>query len=99
MTQRLILMDYVQGLRGSPHGTKGKREMLNISTGCTLGVLGADVFEHDQRGGDIFELLVDFLTDAGPLGAAVGAGALFGRYVVQDRLAGQARRQRLAAVA
>ena len=63
------------------------------------GIFGADVFEHDQRRGDVFELLADFLTDAGPLGAAVGAGALFGRDVVQDRLAGQARRQRLAAVA
>ena len=63
------------------------------------GILGADVFEHDQGRGDVFELLADFLADAGPLGAAVGAGALFGRDVVQDRLAGQARRQRLAAVA
>ena len=57
------------------------------------------MFEHDQRRGDVFELLADFLADASPLGAAVGADALFGRHVVQDRLAGQARRQRLAAVA
>src|SRR4051812_627061 len=39
------------------------------------------------------------MTDASPLGATVGADALFGWYVMQDRLAGQARRQRLAAVA
>ncbi len=31
------------------------------------GILGADVFEHDQRRGDVFELLADFLADAGPL--------------------------------
>ena len=49
--------------------------------------------------GTEFELFADFLADAGPLAAAVGAGALFGRDVVQDGLAGQARRQRLAAVA
>ena len=57
------------------------------------------MFEHDHRRGDVFELLADFLTDASPLGAAVGADELFGRHVVHDRLAGQARRQRLAAVA
>ena len=32
------------------------------------GILGADVFEHDQGRGDVFELLADVLTDAGPLG-------------------------------
>jgi hypothetical protein len=57
------------------------------------------VLDHDQRRGDVFELLADVLADAGPLGAAVGAGAPLGRDVMDDRLAGQARRQRLAAVA
>jgi hypothetical protein len=57
------------------------------------------VLDHDHRRGDVFELLADVLADAGPLGAAVGAGALLGRDVMDDRLAGQARRQRLAAVA
>ena len=63
------------------------------------GVLGADVLEHDQGRGPKFELLADLMADTSPLGAAVGAGAPFGQHVVQDRLAGQARRQRLATVA
>src|SRR6185437_11784863 len=57
------------------------------------------VLDHDQRRGDVFELLADILADAGPFGAAVGAGALLGRDIMNDRPAGQARRQRLAAVA
>ena len=50
-------------------------------------------------GRHVFELLADLLADARALAAAVGAGPLFGRDVVHDPLAGQARRQGLAAVA
>ena len=58
------------------------------------------MLEHDQRRGDVFELLADFLADAAAASVPQsGHGQLFGGDVVQDRLAGQARRQRLAAVA
>jgi hypothetical protein len=57
------------------------------------------MLEHDQRRRDIFELFADFLADAAAHGAAIGARELFGGDVVQDRLAGQARGERLSAVA
>jgi hypothetical protein len=57
------------------------------------------VLEHDQRRRDVFELLADFLADAAAHGAAIGTRELFGGDVVQDRLAGQARGERLSAVA
>ena len=57
------------------------------------------MFEHDQAGGHVFELLADLLADRPALAAAVGAGAVFGGDVMDDPLAGQARRQGLAAVA
>ena len=71
----------------------------DVGLAVLASVLGADGFEDDQPGGDEFELLADFLADAGAVGAAVGASALFGRDVVQDRHSGPARRQRLTSVA
>jgi hypothetical protein len=69
--------------------------------GCAVGagVFRPDVLDHDQRRGDIFELFADFGANALPQGAAVGARELFGGDVVNFRLAGQARGERLAAVA
>ena len=63
------------------------------------GVLGPHVLQDDQAGRDVLELLADLLADPDPHRAAVGAGELLGRDVVEDRLARQAGRQRLAAVA
>ena len=57
------------------------------------------MFDHDQGRGLVFELFADLMADTSPLGAAVRAGAPFGRHVMQDRLARQALWQRLAAVA
>jgi hypothetical protein len=71
----------------------------DVALAIGAGVLGADVLDHDERRGDIFELLAGLLADAGALGAAVGTGAPLRRDVVDDPLARQARRQRLAAVA
>jgi hypothetical protein len=99
MTQRLILRDYVQGLRASPHGTKGKREVLNISTGCTLGVFGSDMLDDDQAGGDVVELLADLLAEDLPAATTIRAGELVGGDVVHDPPAFEMRGQRLAAVA
>ena len=62
------------------------------------GVFRADVLEHDQRRGDVFELFADFGADALPHSAAVGARELFGEDVMHHRLAGQARGQGLPAV-
>jgi hypothetical protein len=57
------------------------------------------VFEHDQRPGDVLELLAGVLADRRPLAAAARAGAVGEGDVVDDPLAGQGRRQGLAAVA
>lgn len=57
------------------------------------------MFQDDQAGGDVFELLADLLADRPALAAAFGTGAVFGGDVMDDPLAGQARRQRPAAVA
>ncbi len=51
----------------------------DVGLAVLASVLGADGFEDDPPGGDEFELLADFLADAGAVGAAVGASALFGR--------------------
>jgi hypothetical protein len=62
------------------------------------GELGPDVLEHDQRGGNIFELFAEFLADALAKHAAIGASSLLRRDVVDDPLASQAGRQGLSAV-
>src|SRR5204863_5649707 len=61
-------------------------------------IFGPDVLDHDQGRRNVFELFTDFGADALPQGAAVGARELFGGNVVNFRLAGQARGQRLAAM-
>ena len=71
----------------------------DIAFAGLAGIFRADVFEHDQRSRDIFQLLADFVADAGPLNATIGASTMFGWNVMQDGLAGQDRRQWLAAVA
>jgi hypothetical protein len=63
------------------------------------GELGPDVLKDDEAGRDVLELLADLLTDRLTLVATVGAGAVFGSDVMDNALAGQARWQRLAAVA
>ena len=57
------------------------------------------MLEDDEAGRDVLELLAGLLADRPALAAALGAGAVLGGDVVDDPLAGQARRQRLAAVA
>ncbi len=63
------------------------------------GIFRSDVRQHDQARGDVFELLADLLAEEPALAAAFGTGAVFGSDVMDDPLAGQARRQRLATVA
>jgi hypothetical protein len=71
----------------------------DIGFAVGTGVFRPHVLDHDQRRGDIFELFADFLADAMPHAAAVGAREFVGGDVMHDPLAGQAPRQRLAAVA
>jgi hypothetical protein len=85
---RQTLLDRLGEPRGDHHmrGAAGTR------------VFRPDVFQDDQAGGDVFELLADFLADRPTLGAALRAGAVLGGDVMDDPLARQARRQGLAAV-
>jgi hypothetical protein len=57
------------------------------------------MFEHDQAGKDVFELLADVRADRLACVAALRAGTVLERDVVDDPLAGQTRWQELAAVA
>ena len=79
---------------GSPFSIGCRKPVGDHDVGLAglAGILWADVFEHDKRRGDIFKLLADFLADASPIDAAVGAEALFGRDVMHDRPAWQTRR-------
>jgi len=77
---------------GEPGGDHDVRDT------ASAGVLRSDVLEHDQAGGDVFELLADLLADRLAGVAAIGTGTLFDRHVMHDPLAGQARRQGFAAV-
>ena len=71
----------------------------DVPLATLAGVLGPHVLQDDQAGRDVLELLADLLADPDPHRAAVGTGEPLGRDVVEDRLARQVGRQRLAAVA
>ncbi len=55
------------------------------------------MLEDHEAGGDVLELLASLLADLAAFEAALGAGPVFRGDVVDDPLARQARRQRLAA--
>jgi hypothetical protein len=61
-------------------------------------VLGPHVLHREERSRHEFELLADLFTDARAIAATLGAEPLLDRDVVDDPLAGQTRRQGLAAV-
>ena len=86
---------------GSPFsiGSGSRSAITTLAWQAWQAYLGRMCSSTIKRRGDVFELLADFLAEASPIDAAVGAEALFGRDIVHDPPAWQTRRQGLAAVA
>jgi hypothetical protein len=78
-----------QSRAGQPFSDRLGESLCDHDMGLArlAGVLGPDVLVDDQRGGNIFELFAEFLADALAKLAAVRAGPLFERDIVDDSLA------------
>ena len=74
------------------------RRNHDVGLAAHASVLGSDMFKNDQRRGNVFELLADFLAHRPAFDAAIGASPLFKRDVMHNSLARQMLRQGLAAV-
>ena len=68
-----------------------------MSFTALAGIFRSDMLENHEAGGDVFELLAGLLADLAAFEATFGASSISGSDVVDDPLARQARRQRLAA--
>jgi hypothetical protein len=80
---RQPLVDRLVGLLGDLDLRLAVALIAPLDAGLA-GVLVADVLEHLEAGGEIFELLGDFLADAAAFQPAAGAQLLFGLKVMFD---------------